>query len=502
MILGFTVAAPFAFALAVRLIPRRDTRRAARLVLAVVAALLPLGAIGSVDGLSLVFTGLVSILGLMATFFSAGILADDWTKGDALWSRKPVFFILLGAFWSSMLLVVLAGNFALLWLGISLTTLTTAFLVGYSGEAVALEAAWKYLVLCSVGIALALLGIVVLAHVAIASGVRVDRALSWVSIAAHAPSPPPALARLAVGLMVIGFATKAGLVPMHAWLPDAHSKAPAPISALLSGVLVSCALYAIMRTVGVAEMLGVGSFAQGMLISLGVASTIVAGALMLAQRDLKRLLAYSTIEHAGIVALALGFGGPLGFFAALFHLINHAFAKSGAFFAAGLVQRQRNTTSLGELQGLWESGASGRLLLAAVVAISGMPPFGLFLSELLVVAAGMVAHRWVPLGLGLFGMILAFSALSRAAIGIESGRAKPIRRAAADQRTTTEVQQPPLPSGARLIPRAREKLEHPAWRLSSLATTTVLVGSLFLAAIPWTQLAAPLQAVAQAMGAP
>jgi hydrogenase-4 component F len=449
-------------------------RRAARLALAVVAALLPLGTVGKVDGLSLVFAGLVSILGLTATFFSAGILADDWTKGYALWSRKPVYFILMGAFWSSMLLVALASNFALLWLGISLTTLTTAFLVGYGGEAAALEAAWKYLVLCSVGIALALLGIVVLGHVAIAAGVPVDRALSWAAIAGHAPASPPALARLAIGLMLIGFATKAGLAPIHAWLPDAHSRAPAPISALLSGVLVSCALYAIMRSLGVAGALRVGPFAQEMLIWLGVASTIVAGALMLAQNDLKRLLAYSTIEHAGIVALALGFGGPLGFFAALFHLINHAFAKSGAFFASGIVQRQRDTTSLGKLHGLWESGPSGRLLLAALIAISGMPPFGLFLSELLVVAAGVTAHRWVPLGLGLFGMILAFSALSRAAVMIESGRAHSL-----------------LPSIAR-----------PAGRLATFATGAVLAGSLGLSVIPWTQLAATLQAVALTMGPP
>jgi hydrogenase-4 component F len=289
---------------------------------------------------------------------------------------------------------------------------------------------------------------------------------------------------------------------MHAWLPDAHSKAPAPISGLLSGVLVSCALYAVMRTVGVATALGAGSFAQEMLIWLGISSTVVAGALMLAQRDLKRLLAYSTIEHAGIVALALGFGGPLGFFAALFHVINHAFAKSAAFFAAGMVQRQHHTTTLGELQGLWESGASGRLLLAALIAISGMPPFGLFLSELLVVAAGVVAHRWVPLGLGLLGMILAFSAISRVAIAIESGRAKPTLRPGAEQSDATDVRRPLRTSDARRIRLSRKEFEHPAWRLSTLAAGVVLMGSLVLAVAPWTPLAQKLQAAAQSMGAP
>ncbi len=477
MNVALAVAGPFAFALAVRLIRSRAIRRVARLVLAAVAALLPLTLIGSIDGLSLIFAGLVSVLGLMATFFSAGILADDWTKGYALWSRKPVYFILLGAFWSSMLLVVLAGNFGVLWLGISLTTLTTALLVGYSGEAAALEAAWKYLVLCSVGIALALLGIVLLARVTIAAGIPVDHALSWSSIAGLGPSHFPALARLAMGLIVIGFATKAGLAPMHAWLPDAHSRAPAPISGLLSGVLVSCALYAIMRAVEVSGPLGAGPFVHATLTWLGVASTVVAGALMLAQRDLKRLLAYSTVEHAGIVALALGFGGRLGYFAALFHVVNHAFAKSGAFFAAGMVQRQRGTTSLGELRGLWKGGPAGRLLLAAIIAISGMPPFGLFLSELLVVAAGVVARSWVPLGLGIVGMILSFSALARAAIAIESGRAKPDSR-------------------------ANSELRRPAWRLPALAAAAVLLGSLALTATPWTGLGAALQATAQTIAGP
>jgi len=288
---------------------------------------------------------------------------------------------------------------------------------------------------------------------------------------------------------------------MHAWLPDAHSRAPAPISALLSGVLVSCALYAIMRTVGVAGTLAVGPFAQSILIWLGVASTIVAGALMLAQRDLKRLLAYSTVEHAGIVALALGFGGPLGFFAALFHVLNHAFAKSAAFFAAGLVQRERHTTALGELHGLWGSGASGRILLAALIAIGGMPPFGLLFSELLVVAAGVVAHSWVPLGLGILGMLLAFSALCRAAIAIESGRAKLPRRTADGNIRVPEFPLPHFPREVSAVLPARKEAEHTAWRLSTVSASIVLIGSLVLAATPWTQFAAALQATAQTIEA-
>jgi hydrogenase-4 component F len=420
--IALVVAAPLLAALVTLLFHPLEIRRTARVVLSSIAALAPVLLAGSVDRLSLLFAGLVSAVSLLATVFSTGMFSADWGRGAVLWSRKPIYFLLLATFWSAMLVVVLATNFGLLWFGISATTLATAFLVGFSGEAAALEAAWKYLVLCSVGIGLALLGIILLGRVSIEGGLAPSEALAWGAIVAHPAASAP-LARLATAIMLIGFATKAGLVPMHAWLPDAHSKAPAPISGLLSGVLVSCSLYAIMRTSNVASALGVADSYQQILLWLGVASALVAGALMLVQRDLKRLLAYSTVEHAGLVALALGFGGPLGTFAALFHVVAHAFAKSSAFFAVGLVQGERDTTSIGALRGLWRGGPGGRFLLGAMTALGGLPPFGLFVSELLIVAAGVAAHQWIALGLGAFGMVLAFAALARTAIEIESGPA-------------------------------------------------------------------------------
>jgi len=444
-------------------------RRVVRIGLAAFAALMPITIAGKVDGLSLVFVVLVSTLGLFATIFSAGTFSADWGTDEVVWSRKHVYFILLSAFWSAMLLVVLADNFATLWLGISATTLATAFLVAFSGEPAALEAAWKYLVLCSAGIAFALLGIVMLAHVSMAAGLDPAHALSWAAIAAHAPAAPP-LARLATALMLIGFATKAGLAPMHVWLPDAHSKAPAPISALLSGVLVSCALYAIMRTLQVGAVLGSAPLLQSLLLWLGALSTIVAGTLMLTQTNLKRLLAYSTVEHAGIVALALGFGGPLGLFAALFHVVAHGFAKSAAFFAAGMVQREHGTTELGELRALWAAGPSGRLLLGALTALAGMPPFGIFVGELLLVLAGIAAHAWIPLALGLLGIVLAFAALARSAIEIEAGRPKSTN------------------AGRRMS------------RLGITATALALSGALLFGIVPWTTLGTTLAAAASAIG--
>jgi len=220
--IGWAAAAPLLGAIIAIAVRGRDARRAVRVVLAGVSALLPLTLVGTIDYLSVLFATIVSALGFLATAFSAGAFSFDWGDVDTIWSRKSVFFVLLGAFWSAMLLVVIADNFAVLWLGVSATTLATAFLVGYSGEAAALEAAWKYLILCSVGIAFALLGIIVLAHVSLEAGIDPGHALSWEAITERHLSVNAPLARLAMTLMIVGFATKAGLVPMHAWLPDAH----------------------------------------------------------------------------------------------------------------------------------------------------------------------------------------------------------------------------------------------------------------------------------------
>ena len=482
---GFIVAAPLLLALITVAIQYRQTRQFARIVLALCAALLPLALVRTLDGLSLVFVAIVSILGFAATVFSAGTFTTGWESADTIWSRKSIYFVLLGAFWSAMLLAVVADNFATLWLGISATTLATAFLVGFSGEPAALEAAWKYLVLCSVGLGFALLGIIVLGHISIANGLDPRTALSWVSISSHpaAHSPVP-LARLATALMLIGFATKAGLVPMHAWLPDAHSKSPAPISALLSGVLVSCALYAIMRTLSIGAVLGSGPLLHSMLQWLGALSIVVASVLMLSQRDLKRLLAYSTIEHAGIVALALGFGGDLGLFAGLLHIVAHAFAKSSAFFAAGLIQREQQTTELSRLHALWNSGSSGRFLLGSLTALSGMPPFGVFVSEFLLVLAGVAAGAWIPLCIGLIGLLLAFSAIARVAIDIESGHphARPSLEVLRDHHSTfgfTRVH------GAAVLP-----------RLASGVAAAVLIVAVGVSVVPWTIVGSQLHTTA------
>ncbi|MGZ3508863.1 MAG: proton-conducting transporter transmembrane domain-containing protein [Vulcanimicrobiaceae bacterium] len=391
----------------------RSVRCSARVLFALTTLAATALAAPHMDGLSAVFALLISFLCSVVVVFSTGILPKAGEASAAPWSTKPAYFMLLGAFWSSMLLAVTSAGFIGLWTGISATTLATTFLVGYGGSKAALEAAWKYLMLCSFGIAIALVGMLFLGRAAMGAHVAPNEALSWQALIAHAQLLPAPLTRVALILMLVGFATKAGLVPMHAWLPDVHSKAPASVSALLSGLLVSCALYAIMRVQSVAAHTAAASLFDAILLYGGALSILIASLLMLAQRDVKRLLSYSTVEHAGIVAVALGLATPLAAFAALYHVLNHALGKSLAFLSVGVVQDARR---------------GGRALLAALLGLAGLPPFGLFVSELLIIFAAVKSRQWIVLGIALFGLLIAFAALLRLAIATQSGSATPAHR--------------------------------------------------------------------------
>lgn len=416
--IAVAVGAPFVGALLAALPPQVPFRRIVGGTLAVVAAALALGALPELDRLSGVFVAIISVLSLLATLYSVSIFPPV-EREVTPWSTRRAYFVLLGAFWSSMLVAVTSTSFIGLWIGISATTLATTFLVGFSGGKAALEAAWKYLMLCSFGIAIALIGLFLLGHAAIGAHLDPAAALSWGALAQSGPLLPPELSRVALLLMLLGFGTKAGLVPMHSWLPDAHSKAPSPISALLSGLLVSCALYAIVRVQQIATVVAPALFNDA-LLSLGSASILVATILMLAQRDVKRLLAYSTVEHAGLVAIALGLGTPLGAFAAIYHIVTHAFTKSLAFLAVGVVQQERGTTTIGKLHGLWND-PSGKFFVAALVGLMGLPPFGICVSELLILVAAAAAHRWAVLACASIALLLGFIALVRLAIDSASG---------------------------------------------------------------------------------
>ncbi|MEU1673141.1 proton-conducting transporter membrane subunit [Streptomyces roseifaciens] len=323
------------------------------------------------------------------------------------------YHLLIHAFLAAMSAAVLAANLGVLWVAIEATTVVTAFLVGHRRTRASVEAAWKYVVICSAGIALAFLGTVLVYYAARQAGIPEAYALDWQTLAARADRLDPSVVRLATGLVVLGFGAKAGLAPLHAWLPDAHSQAPAPVSALMSGVLLAVAFAGLLRYKVIAdEALGAG-FTRSLLAGVALVTLALAAALLLAQRDCKRMLAYSSMEHMSLIALGTAVGSPLALSAVLLHMTGHGLAKTVAFCASGHIARLCGTTRIGRIRGLLaHSPCLGTAFAAAVVALLGFPPFGLFASELGIVRAGFLSGpRWA-LAAALVLMLVAFGALA------------------------------------------------------------------------------------------
>jgi hydrogenase-4 component F len=360
-----------------------------------------------VDSLGAVFLLATGLLYAVAAVFSIGYLAVDQTHADFPRFAKR-YFAYLNLFGWTMLLVPLAADFGTLWVAVELTTIVSALLVAIDRTDAALEASWKYILIASSGLGIALLSIVVLyatgTHVLGAEYVpRFERFLH------HAGGLSREGVALAFVLSVVGFGTKVGFVPMHTWLPDAHSEAPAPVSALLSGSLLSAAFYAILRFFQVAVATGQRSFAEHVLIVFGVISLVAASLFVIRQGNYKRLLAYSSIEHMGIIAIGIGFGAPLAVAGALLHVVTHASAKGLAFLGAGSLLRGYDTK---EVDGITGAGRAmpwtGSMFLAAALAISGLPLSGVFRSEFEIVAGGFARPQYVGVTVLLVFVNLAF----------------------------------------------------------------------------------------------
>jgi hydrogenase-4 component F len=367
-----------------------------------VAAVSGLAGLLRADALSAFMLVTIGAVGLTATW--AG-LRRPHPAPSASYAALVVLF--LGA----MSTAVLTDNLGVLWVAVEATTIATAFLVGHYRTRRALEAAWKYVVLGSVGVAIAFLGIVLLYGATRSAGAAT---LSWSTLHAVPPALDPDLVRLSTALMILGFATKAGLAPMHSWLPDAHSQAPAPVSGLMSGVLLSVAFYAIVRIQAVAAPVIGASMMRSLLGAAGLLSLAVATLLMIAQRDLKRLLAYSSVEHVGVLALAAAVGGPLAIGAALLHVLGHGLAKATAFIGSGWVLESEGTTEISDLRLLLRRRPGIAVpLIAAVAALLGLPPFSLFFSEVAIVVAGFQRGLgWVMVAMVVL-LLGAFVAMAR-----------------------------------------------------------------------------------------
>lgn len=369
------------------------------------------GALLHADALSAFMLIVIGAVALLACLAGPVYIADETAAGKIGPRAARWYGILTSAFIAAMALAVLAASLGVLWIAVEATTILTAFLVGFRRTRRSVEAAWKYVTICSVGIALALLGIVLLQFGASEAGV--SDSLDIAALTRHAASLDPGITRMAVALIILGFGTKAGLAPMHAWLPDAHSQAPAPVSALMSGVLLSVAFYAVLRAKAIADMALGTDFARTLLLIAALASIVLAAAMMIAQRDYKRLLAYSSIEHMGLIALGTAIGGPLAQAAVLLHILGHGLAKSTAFLAAGQILARTGTTRIDRVHALTARFPFlGGAFALALAALAGLPPFSLFASELGLVRSGFGAGLGWAVALGLAGLLIAAAAMA------------------------------------------------------------------------------------------
>jgi len=383
-----------------------------------------------VDDLNISFIVLTNLVAFTTSAFSASYIAHELEIGRL----KPNYLRFYHAMYQLLLfamnLALLANNIGLMWVAVELATLTTVLMVGLYRTHEALEAAWKYFILGSVGIGLALYGTILVFQSALPVIGQGPDAMAWTQLMKAAPQLDPALLNLAFVFLILGYGTKVGLAPLHAWLPDAHAEGPTPISAVLSGLLLNVALYAVLRF----KMLlsaNEAAIAPGpLMIAMGLLSVVFASFMLYRRRDIKRMFAYSSIEHMGIIAFAFGMGGPVANFAGLLHMAMHSLTKSAIFFAVGHVSQAKGSQKIAEISGLTESHPIlGWGLVLGVVAIAGLPPMGIFMSEFLVVSSTFARQPLLAIVLVL-ALLVGFGALflrlHAIAFGAPTGHSEPV----------------------------------------------------------------------------
>ncbi len=376
-----------------------------------------------VDDLNIVFIILSTFVGFTTSIFSASYIGHEIDTGKLTSANVRFYHAMYQALMCSMNLALLAANIGLMWVAVEIATLSTVLMVGLYRTPHALEAAWKYFILGSVGIALALFGTILVymgAQPVLGEGYD---GMVWTSLMQHASQFNPRMLNVAFVFLMLGYGTKVGLAPMHAWLPDAHAEGPTPISAVLSGLLLNVALHAVLRFKMLLAANAAAITPGPLMITLGLASLIFAAFMLYRRDDIKRLFAYSSIEHMGIIAFAFGVGGPLANFAGLMHMAMHSLTKSAIFFAVGHIAQVKGTQKIADIRGLTESHpALGWGLVAGVVAIVGLPPLGVFMSEFLVVSSTFAQQPLLAIPL-VFGLLVAFGAILLRLIGMAFGEA-------------------------------------------------------------------------------
>ena len=382
-----------------------------------------------IDPLNVFLVALTSFVGMTTALFSRPYMRVERDHGKMTPPRLRLYHSMYQLFSFTMLLALMTNNMGILWVAMEAATLTTVLLVSVYRTAASLEAAWKYFILCGVGIAQALFGTILLYFAAEKLLGAEGGALLWTGLNDVKSQLEPTVLSIAFVFLLVGYGTKVGLIPLHNWLPDAHAEGPTPISAVLSGLLLNVALYAVVRNKVLVDGALASQLAGNLMMGFGLLSVVVAALFLSRQRDIKRLFAYSSIEHMGIVTFAFGMGGPVATFAALLHMTAHSLTKSAIFFAAGHAAQKTGTQLIEHIRGLINtSPAVGWGLMIGGLAILGMPPFGVFASEFLILTTAMHEHPWAtPILLTAFGVAFAsiFSKVQSMVFGETTARRLP-----------------------------------------------------------------------------
>lgn len=362
-----------------------------------------------IDSLSVINLMIISVIGLIAVIYSHKYLEEELEEGAVKMNSVKLFYSLFCLFVISMIFVCISNNVIAMWLGIEATTLSTAFLIGFNRTKLSLEAAWKYVIICSIGIGLGLIGIIL--SIYSLNVPMTEEVLNWTYLIANPQLMDPDAAKLAFVFVFIGIGTKAGLAPMHTWLPDGHSEAPSPISAMMSGVLLNIAMYVVIRFYAVVKLVEDLAKFRYMFIIFGCISLLIASLSILRQNNYKRLLAFSSVENIGIIALGVGFGGAVGTFGALLHTVIHAFGKTLLFLISGNILAAYKTKRIDKIQYMIKSmPINSVFLILGILIITGAPPFASFFSELAILQEGIMQGQYLAVGIYAICLLIAFAA--------------------------------------------------------------------------------------------
>ena len=366
-----------------------------------------------VDPLNVFLIALTALVGFSTSLFSRPYMRIERDHGRMTPGRLRLYHSMYQVFMFTMLTALTTNNMGILWVAMEAATLATVLLVSVYRTPASLEAAWKYFILCGVGIAQALFGTILLYFAAERVLGQEGNALLWTHLNLVKGELEPAILSLAFVFLLVGYGTKVGLVPLHNWLPDAHAEGPTPISAVLSGLLLNVALYSIIRLKILTDGALETRFAGNMMMGFGLLSVLVAAFFLSRQKDIKRMFAYSSIEHMGLMTFAFGMGGPIANFAGLLHMTVHSLVKSAIFFAVGHAAQKAGTQVMDDIRGLIiQSPTVGWGLMLGTFAILGLPPFGVFASEFLILTTAMREYPWTTPFL-LLALGVAFAAVFR-----------------------------------------------------------------------------------------